>query len=419
MSIMPSNISLENYKHTISDITVTANNFDEPIIIRKEFLQSLIFMNDYDGNIAPRVQLVCQIEKSNYDKILTNMKSLTVTFDIYQIYVGSVTDTSYNNEEKTEQEHPWKSFTLKAMNANELTTNEINQLYPENEKYVQEDYVDSQQTASLTLYLYDKDTIQKSKISKYFILKGSKNDVLYRFVKDRNMENILMTPTDNTGDLYVIPYGSLKDNLKSLNKYYGIYNTPYVFFMDFGCTYLIEKKTVGSTLRKNEHPIVTIYLDKESDAGYSQSGSFVDNDRGMYILNSTGMNISDNDSDIDYAMGGTLKTVISGSGKIKVDKIGDYDVERTIVVDNDKHHSQLIYNINEAKRNITMNFRNIDIGIITPNKKYVIIPDDTYYKSSYNISGNYRLSSSIILFKRSSESELVSSVAITLNKIPD
>ena len=83
------------------------------------------------------------------------------------------------------------------------------------------------------------------------------------------------------------------------------------------------------------------------------------------------------------------------------------------------HHSQLIYNIKEQKRNLVLTFSNIDASIITPNKLYVITPDNTVYKSQYQIEGKYRLTKRLITLLRGDDKGLKSSIQIYLNKIPD
>lgn len=421
MASMPNNTYLETYNHTISDILLTADGFEEPIKIRKDFVRSLIFVHDYENNITPKVQLICKVSKNDYERVILNTDTLTATFDVYQINSGRILDSNVPQEEDMEQEHLWESFTLKAMNANELSTSQINKLRYDSEVAEGENdtIMTSQDTIMLTLYLYDNTSIQKSKISKYFILNGGKNDVIYRFFQDRGIDNILMTPTDNTNQLYSIPYGSLKQNFEAFNSLYGIYSAPYLFYMDFGCTYILDKSKVGETLRINEPPIVTIYLDKETEAGYTQSGSFCDTENNMYILNTNNFNVTNNDADIDYAIGGTIKTVISGTGEVKVDKIGDFDVERIFTVDNANQHSQLIYSIKESRRNMVLTFSNIDIDIITPNKKFQIITDDATIDSKYKISGTYRVSSNMMYLKRNSENYLSMSTQIVLRKIPE
>lgn len=411
------NVPLERFKYKMSDVILTANGFEEPITIRKSFVRSLSIINDYDNTISPRMQLVFQADIESYKKIITNMNTLTATFTIYKTNIGQIIDSSeVESSDEIEQDHIWQSVTLKALNDDNINTADITQLTSD-EEYVDDTVDNSQKTALVTLLLYDNIQINKYRKNEYYILNGSKNDLLYNMFKDREFNNILMAPTDNTQKTYKIPYGHMGNNLDMLNLYYGIYDNPYLFFMDLDCIYLLDKGNVGNTLRANELKGVSIYLEKRSTTGYVSDGSYTDTENNMYILNTGDFSISDNDSAIDYAFGGNVKTIISTTGEIKTDKIGDYDVERAVIVDNPKHHSQLIYTTKEQKRNVILQFKNIDISIITPNKRYTIFPDETFYNNSYNIKGDYRLSKVLLILKRTNENEFNSSIQISLNKI--
>lgn len=411
------NVPMERHKYTISDIILTADGFEEPITVRKDFIRSFSQINDYDNAISPKILLTFEIEKEYYESIILNMNTLVATFTIYKVFLGQILENKDISVEEVEQEHIWKEVTLKAANDDNISMGNANKLM-EDDEYKNESIDNSQKTVPVNLLLYDNKNIEKYRKNNYFIINGGKNDVLYNFLKDREFTNILMSPTDNKHETYAIPYGHMGDNLSNFNKYYGIYQTPYLFFMDLDTIYLLEKGKVGNTLKVDELKTVSIHLNKQSDVSYINSGSYTDTENGMYVINSTAFEIVDNDSTMDYAVGGTVKTVIGGTGEVKTDKFGDYNVERTVVVDNDFQHSQLIYNIKEQRRSIALTFTNIDLSIITPNKKYTILPDETFYDNKYNIKGDYRLSSMRLLLKRTADDELKSSIQILLNKIP-
>ena len=44
------NIPLERYKYTISDIILTADGFEEPITIRKDFIRSFSHINNKNAS---------------------------------------------------------------------------------------------------------------------------------------------------------------------------------------------------------------------------------------------------------------------------------------------------------------------------------------------------------------------------------
>ena len=63
---MAINVPMERHKYTISDIILTADGFEEPITIRKDFVRSFSQVNDYDNAISPKILLTFEVEKE-YD----------------------------------------------------------------------------------------------------------------------------------------------------------------------------------------------------------------------------------------------------------------------------------------------------------------------------------------------------------------
>ena len=65
-------------------------------------------------------------------------------------------------------------------------------------------------------------------------------------------------------------------------------------------------------------------------------------------------------------------------------------------------HTQMLFDIKDTKRTMNIEFSDIDIGIISPNKKYTLIPDSSY-DSNYSVKGDYRLNQSSIVLTRRTE----------------
>jgi hypothetical protein len=395
-------IEMERHKYKMSNLILTYKDQTEPITIYSNLVKSFTTCNDFENNVTPSYLLSLTVPKVYYEKIRTNMSSLTVTFSLYRIFVGVVKDESkqeYAEQENVNQEILYKNFTLKAIDDSSISVNTINRLPKDVMKNpdstATEDY--TQDLLPLDLYLYDFESLKKYKINSSFIIDGGINDCIYQIFKSRGFEKLLVDSVpSNVSSQYVVPYGHLGDNISKLNEYYGIYDYPYLFYIGSRRVYLINKGNLGRCLEKGELGSVNIYLEKlDSGSITVESGCYCDDNAKLYMLNGLSFDIVDNDSAIDYVAGGNITTVIRGTGEIKHDIIGDYDVERSFVVNNSKQHSQLIYSIKESRRNVSLIFENVDIDIFTPNKSYRIIPDETYYSSDYNIGGKYRLSHQI------------------------
>lgn len=418
--------SLEQYKYNMSDVVFTYSDSVDPIEIPSTMVQNLSIKNSYDSNVSPAYMLTMTVPKKYYERIVTHMDTLTVTFTLYRIYLGYVdkdVDKNRKTDEDITQTTPYATLTLKALNDSPLSTVAASKL-PKSDTANEEtsDTIDyTNDLIPLNMYLYDSDNIKKYKINKSFIIDGGMNDCIYHMFKERGFEKLLVDPvSSNVGQTYSVPYGHLGDNLSKLDEYYGIYDAPYLFYIDMNRTYLLNKGNLGRCLQKGEFGNVHIYLEKLDERGTAtETGCYHDKENRLYILNAVSFNIADNDTSIDYLAGGNITTVIRGTGEIKKDKIGEYNIERSYVVNNEKQHDHIIYNIKESKRSVTLIFNNVDLSIFTPNKLFSIIPDDTFYSKDYKIEGDYRLTGTNIIINRHAEGDFKCTVQISLNKVPE
>lgn len=416
------NVDLECHKYKISDLTFTYDGLTEPIVISNNLIKSLMINNDYDNTVTASYMLSLTVPNQYYNQICSNMNTLTVTFTISKCFLGLIKGTEEDEyENKLEQNVDYARLTLKAINDQELGTSNISRI-PDTDDVTVVDEGDSEkftgyELIGLNLYLYDADKMEKYKKNKSFIIGGGLNDVIYQLFVQRGFKDLLIDTTANEAGIYTIPYGNLGENLTNLNGYYGIYDYPFMFYMDAKRNYLINKGNLGRCVEKGELGSVNIYLERlDSPGAINVTGCYADEENKIYVLNAGSFAINDNDSAIDYIAGGNITTVIRGTGEIKHDKIGTYDIDRSYVVDNNKQHSQLIYTIKESKRSLNMVFENVELGIFTPNKSYAIISDPSYYNKDFEIDGKYRLAASKIVINKQGENEFKLSNTITLVK---
>lgn len=425
--IRPS-VNLEKYSYKISDVTFSIADKDEQIVIKSDLIRSLSIVNDYENAVTSSYMMSLVVQKSNYEKIIMNMSNINASFTITRTFIGLIYgDESDNNEyenNKTYQDSEFANLNLKVLNEQNINTINANKVNnDELSNQISNISPDSDYTSDLiqlTLYMYDASKLDKYKVNMSFITSGSMNDCIYQLFSQRNMNKLLVDPSNviSKNGSFAAPYGNLGFNLSKLNEYYGLYDYPYLFFMDVNRTYLINKGNLGRCLEKGEIGTVNIYLEKlEEQVSAIQTGCYCDEENKLYILNAREFEITDNDSSIDYVAGGNITTIIRGTGEIKHDMIGDKKIEKTYVVNNNSQHKQLIYNIKESKRSVGLTFSDVDLNIFSPNKSYVIIPDDTYYSTEYNISGKYRLKSSSILINKQAESSFKSSISTIFCKV--
>ena len=413
---------LDQYGYRIDDCIIRYSdnlNIDDLIIDRK-YINNLTIINGYDNNVTPAFVMSVTINKYDYLNLLKYMDSITVYFSLLKYYLGPIKDNiDHTSSELTDSGMQYTkvaTFELKAISDGDIDTWIPNKLH-----FSAESDKDSDATldrTQLKMYLYDYSKIQKYRIAKSYIINGGLNDCLYRIFKDRGLSNILCEPIASKYKTYIMEYGHLGQNLSSLNKYYGLYNNPYLFYMDIDRIYMLDKGKLGKTLSKGEIGNVNLYLESETERQTYFTGCYIDDVNNLYALNAGVFTLNNYDDSIYYATGGVIKTVIQSTGEVKTDKLSDdVDVERYFTVYNEKQHSQLMFNIHEKRRNVSLSFSNIDIDIVKPNKLFNIISDHAIYDPELGIDGSYRLSSSTLIFTKSSDTAFKLTTQLTLNKI--
>lgn len=400
--------NLDAYKYVVSDIKLMSPDFDEPIVITSTEFITLSIYRDYDKNVIPSLFLTANLKRSYYEQVMTSIQKLTASFTIYRtVYTDDGSEIDYD--------HPYITNTFKVSNSDLLDTRVANKM----KNTVTDTYNTTQESIQVNFNLYDYKSLEKAKKHSSYILNGTMNDILFNIFKDRGFNNVLMTSITSaeTKD-FMLEYGTMMDNFKSLDNYYGIYDTPYLFFIDFNETYFIDKKKLGKTLKTNELGIVNMYLEKTEDSRSLNNGCYIDLVNGYYILNALPFQVNDSDTLIDFYTAGKVTTSVVGSKTTNSAVIGDYNIERAYSINNEKQRNQILYDIQESKRSITLEFTDIDIDIMTPNKKFYLIPD-TFYDSKYNVKGEYRLVSTNTFIVRNTESLMKCIIQCTFKKVKD
>ena len=402
---------LELYKYSISNISLYSDNFDEPILIPPIQLISLTIIKNYENNIVPLMLLSIHVKRDEYEKIITSSDTLTAEFTIYKLK----TEESNGNDDRNNQNEykiPYIKGKFKAYNKDIIDMRIPNQLKNSNDDL----YNNTQNTLELDLYLYDHQTILKYNKNISYILNCTTNDILFTILKDRGFTNILMSPsTPNNTKNFIIPYGSLNENFNFIDEYYGIYDNPRLFFADFDVVYLLDKGNMN-TLQKGELASTFMYLEKSEESVSIESGCYIDDENGRYILNASPFSVNDTGTIIDFNSAGKIRTMLSGTNNVYEDTVGVYDMEKAFIVNNPKSHNQLKFNINDTKKSMNIEFTDIDMSIITPNKRYTLIPD-SFYDSNYDVKGDYRLTQSSIVLTRRTEDTIRSVIQCTFSKI--
>jgi hypothetical protein len=417
--------NFDSYRYQISSVTISGAG--SAITIEPNEINSLIINSDYDNNVLPSYSLNANVKKEDYNSIVSNMDNITVSFTVSKGIFKRVNtnETISTQDEDTAQYSKWQSFSLKAVNQDNLSVETANQLM------TRETDVSSkttQSTLELNLYLYDSNSLEKYRSTSSYNMTGYVADAVCNMFSDRGFSKVVASdfdidPDDPKGDKMKdiqVAYGSLGENLESLNQYYGLYKTPYLFFMAPEATYLLNKSSMGKNLQSGEMSTVNIYLSDNADKAANKSGCYVGN--GCYALNAPQFDMHDYDSIRNAEDSGQvismMKNSTEESERKKNTTNSNQKHNRAYLLDNYLERRQLMYSTAETKRSSSMEFDDIDVSILTPNKKFQIISDNSYSSANYGLDDSYRMIYNNIVFTRNSDTDFKCTAQIQLTKIP-
>jgi hypothetical protein len=398
--------TLDSYRYSCDTITAVVRDSDQPVPLDRNLVQTIMIVKDFDGRIIPLVSVTLQVPREYYQFIQTNIGNIYVNLSVSKYKVLPDSDIRF-------REHAF-SGTFRTINQDFLDTSvgiKIDNSLPGEDKTVAED------TVPMRLYLYDAGAVERYRKMISQSIRGTMTDLLYHLLQPRGFTNVLLSVPDST-DIAdrCVPYGNLVDNLKFIDSIYGLYSAPYLFFIDFDTTYLLNKGSLGTTTRPLEYGTVNMYLEEPDSAESAAFGCYIDAQKGQYIVNLNEIpRIEDIDESIEYAKWSKLKSVVSGTLETIDIFSGSAGIEKGLVVNNQKTLEQYKHEITENRCRTSLGLSEIDIGILTPNKLFKLTAHNSYEKA-YSIGGDYRLSSAVITLTKQGDSDLNSTALVYLKK---
>jgi len=396
----------EQYRYRIDIKYIDSKNVE--VEIDSLQLQYILIDRDFDGMNMPVITLFGSIEKNILDDMIRNIDNNIITLGIYK-YDGmnqkdNITDKCFSdrfiyilNEDI--------SKTDKLDNPGGIDSKTGNQNYKE-----------------VTIFLLQQDAVNNNRQTINGVYhNASMNSLILQ--SSNYLGKMLLEPIkyDTKYDQIIIPpIDSVSAYIKFLNDNIGVfYDTPYRFFIDFDCTYIVSSS--GIPVRARNQYIYTIAIDiKEVDPldTYEEPGAYVDIRAGKYTIGVSAANTEYTKNQVINKMVNQI-TVINAKGDVFQQDIDENKakVTKTInkimsISNNDKNViNPICHNIGLSNVSISIVKNDLDAALFTINKEY-IIKDPMH--NEYN--GRYILVSSRQLFTKQNETFLMSTI-LTFRKV--
>lgn len=362
-------------------------------------IKSIAIDYDYKNMNMPMIFITASIHRDHVDIIEENQNSGIIIFNIKKAIANSDMPDLYVDYINDK----FIYFITRYTDSDNVNFNNSN----EDEEYDDnKDREDLYEVVSLGLLALDH--INKNKKNINEVISGNLCSVMFHLTDNLNI--LLEPPTDDVrlNNLYIPPMNSISKTLELLNSMYALYNTPYRFFIDFDCSYLISSSGKPIAKEDEDSSTILIMLRQSKDVEGKIQGMYKDEKNNLCIID-----IDESDCEIadNHIMGKSYSklSAVNASGstidKVVTDMSSSYINEKIknirLCNDNLNLLNTMISSINSSSIQILVQKTDIDSSILTINKEYMIQANDVYDKEKYN--GKYILTRKRELYVRGSE----------------
>ena len=275
----------------------------------------------------------------------------------------------------------------------------------------------------VTFGLLSLECVNKNKKLINGVVTGKLSSILYYLTG--HLPILIEPPTDNIKieKMFIPPMNSVSKSLEYVNSLNVFYTTPYRFFIDFDCAYLLSSS--GKGIEKKDEDINSVFITVKNsyDMASKTQGMSINEAQGMYELDCDGMYCEVVDNHISEKVfskitaTGTSGTSTNGSLQ-EITKNGNIS-EKTMAIRIPNENTGLVNNMVSSMDfdavRLLIQKTDIDPSVMTINKEYTIKADEVYGKEDYN--GIYILNRKRELYLREDENFIVN-VMLLFNKVP-
>ena len=265
------------------------------------------------------------------------------------------------------------------------------------------------QLTTIGVLLYNTKYFNKcDKVVNAVLDNASLVDALAYTFNQGKVKNILLSPPANYKHRkqFVLTPISVKEQAERIANEEHLHEKGSIVFFGTDRGYVIDKTPKCTAYTKNEYKTTYIAASSVTRAVKDTGGCYTNTKKKYNVLNAVTMDFQ-NRSSVTKKTAGSNVVIVSDSGKITKTNKKSSNVNKVVV--GSRNATSIKRAMNEAKHIATIGFRDVDIGMLTPNKQFVLALEGATLKK-YN--GKYRLSQVFHYFEKEGEYFQLESQAI-------
>lgn len=419
MSIFNANDKIQKWRYCVNKVSIILS--DQKVIdLPVERITQLEIEENYEEYYFPLIKISMALEHSIYYQILKDKLSCLIHLRIDRYYITE--DTGSKSLYKRFINHTFSMIMDDAtddmsisIKEDENRTNYTTKIKDVSNELSAVDNV-------VSFYLF-KENISGTKENVNKILSNANvTDAIAYLATAGNLGKVLLAQPENV-KVYkelLIPNMSILKAFGFIDTYYGLYKSGSIIWFGLDHIYIGPYNNKGNAYVQGELPITNIVVPKGTNTEYINSLGTVkkenDNNSNYIVCDYKTINIQNESVSNDYINANSIETIDSYEDETNVStssatsKNGNFKK-----IFKNKTENEFISEMYTAQTNaksvvITARLQDFNISMVTPNKKYNMIFEDTNYTKKYN--GNYMISGASHAFLKDGEDFSISSTIV-------
>lgn len=398
MNIYNNTTKIQKWRYSVKEMHLLIQG-QNPYTIPAERVNSMTILNDFENNVFPIFRIEIVLEPSVYYKIIKSKDNVRFHLSIEKYY-------HYNDNELSSLRRSCINDTFDLIldddNEDMLSATKRSEASNNFESMYNDDTNDLRLVDNkIEFFLYKADVIKGLKnIVNSILVNATRADAIAYVLSVAGVKNVLMSnpETNDTIPNLIIPPMSCLRALRFIDTYYGLYKNGSLMYFGLDYSYIIPYEGKCTAYRKNEPTNINIVIPKDTSSHSTECGMIKNvNDGNTYIVGDYKTIAIRNDSITNDILGANdIEVVNEYSGNITKSTSSVVSKwNNSLRVLRNKTENPWIGSMYTAQTSsigtlIEVALRDFDINIMTPNKKYNFIFEDSQLTSKYN--GEYLLS---------------------------
>lgn len=395
MAVISDNDILQFYNYEVKDFYFT--NKGEKTKISGYKLNSLVIINDYIENIFPIIQIKVTMDSITYYDIISNKDTIKV-----RLRIQKYTRKPANKQKSIKSLYIDTSFKL-ILNDNDEDLYADVRKTNHNGKIEEEDLYEQANEVEFFLFRSDLIKASKKKINRIFESATVTDGIAY-IASKVGIDDLLMSKSNNEKEYspFIIPPLKATDAFQYIDTFYGIYNISSMLYFGIEASYLLRFEGKCTAYRDKEKKIVKIIIPKagtKASQNLCSVNKYNENDCYYIIGNYENIEFEDQTVTKNLTSGDSIHVIHADAKHAEV-SAASLSNKKIVINRGYNQWFEKIYKNkqNSLKKIITVQFADIDLDALTPNKKFSFIFEDTKLDRKYR--GTYILvKSEIALMK--------------------